>query len=64
MEEMFLHAWDELDDALCLCRQLATLAVTGAWDDSIAALSCASGILMAGTATLALSVRQFFEPSA
>lgn len=64
MEEKFLHAWDELDDTLCLCRQLATLAVSGAWDNSMSFLAGASGVLLTGTATLLLGVRQFFDPSA
>jgi hypothetical protein len=64
MEEKFLHAWDELDDTLCLCRQLATLAVSGAWDNSMSILAGAAGVLLAGTATLLLGVRQFFDPSA
>jgi hypothetical protein len=64
MEERFLHAWDELDDTLCLCRQLATLGFAQLWDGSLAVFTSAAGLLVAGTATLALSVRQFFDPSA
>ncbi len=64
MEEMFLHAWDELDDALCLCRQLATLAVGEALAGSTALLGSAAGLLVAGAGTVLLTVRQFFEPSA
>ncbi len=64
MEEKFLHAWDELDDTLCLCRQLATLAVTSAWDNSLLLLGSATGVVLAGAATLLLSVRQFLDPSA
>ena len=64
MEEKFLHAWDELDDTLCLCRQLATLTVTSAWDNSLLLLGSATGVVLAGAATLLLSVRQFLDPSA
>jgi hypothetical protein len=63
MEERFLHAWDELDDTLCLCRQLATLAVSGAWDNSRSFLAGAAALVLAGTATVLPGVRQFFGPS-
>ena len=64
MEEKFLHAWDELDDTLCLCRHVATLAFGEAWDLSVSFVTSAAGVLLAGTATLLLSVRQFLDPSA
>jgi hypothetical protein len=64
MEEKFLHAWDELDEALCLCRHVATLTLGEAWGRSVSFLASASGLLVAGTATLLLSVRQFLDPSA
>ena len=64
MEEKFLHAWDELDDTLCLCRLLATLAVSGAWDNSKSFLTSAAAILLAATATLLPGLRQFLDPSA
>ena len=62
MEEMFLHAWDELDDTLCLCRQLATLAVSGAWDNSKSFLTSAAAILLAGTATFAARPAAVLRP--
>ncbi len=64
MEEKFLHAWDELDDTLCLCRHVATVVLGEAWDLSVSFLSAASGVLLAGTALFLLSVRQFLDPSA
>jgi hypothetical protein len=64
MEEKFLHAWDELDDTLCLCRHVATLALGEAWDVSVSFVTAASGVLLAGSALLLLSVRQFLDPSA
>ena len=30
MEEFFLHMWDELDDATCACRHVATTALAEA----------------------------------
>jgi hypothetical protein len=64
MEEMFLHAWDELDDTLCLCRHVATVAVVETVGGSVALLTAAAGVLLAGTATLLLAARQFFDTSA
>jgi hypothetical protein len=64
MEEKFLHAWDELDDALGLCRHVATLVLGEAWGVSVSFVTAASGLLLAGSAVLLLSVRQFLGPSA
>ena len=62
MEEKFLHAWDELDDTLGLCRHVATLVLGEAWGVSVSFLTAASGVLLAGSALLLLSVRQFLDP--
>ena len=64
MEEKFLHAWDELDDALCLCRHVATLVLGEAWDVSVSFVSATAGVLLAGSAMFLLSARQFLDPSA
>lgn len=64
MEEKFLHAWDELDDALGLCRHVATLVLGEAWDVSVSFVSATSGVLLAGSAMFLLSARQFLDPSA
>ena len=64
MEEKFLHAWDELDDALCLCRHVATGVIGEAWGASVSFVTATSGVLLAGSALLLLSVRQFLDPSA
>ncbi len=64
MEEKFLHAWDEVDETLCLCRHVATLVVADAWDLSVAFATSAAGVLLAGMATLLLGVRQYLDPSA
>jgi hypothetical protein len=63
MEEMFLHAWDELDDTLCLCRHVATVAISEAVGGSLSLLTSAAGVLLAGMATGLLAVRQFFDTS-
>jgi hypothetical protein len=64
MEEKFLHAWDELDDTLCLCRHVATLVLADAWDLSVSFAASAAGMLLAATATLLLGIRQYLDPSA
>lgn len=64
MEEKFLHAWDERDDTLCLCRHVATLVLGEAWDVSVSFVTAASGVLLAGSALFLLSVRQFMDPAA
>jgi uncharacterized membrane protein len=64
MEEKFLHAWDELDETLCLCRHVATLVLADAWDLSVSFATSAAGTLLAATATLLLGVRQFLDPAA
>ena len=64
MEEKFLHAWDEVDETLCLCRHVATWVLADAWDLSVAIATSAAGGLLAATATLVLGVRQFLDPSA
>jgi hypothetical protein len=64
MEEKFLHAWDELDDMFCLCRHVATVAVTEALGSSLSVLAPAAGGLLAGALTLMLAARQFLHFSA
>ena len=64
MEEKFLHAWDELDDTLWVCRHVATLTLGDAWGRSVSFVTAASGVLLAGTVTLLLCARQFLDPSA
>jgi hypothetical protein len=64
MEERFLQAWDELDDWLGLCRHLATQAAAEVLSGSAAAVQAAGGLVMAGTATVLLAVRQALGPAA
>jgi hypothetical protein len=44
MEEFFLHMWDELDDATCVCRHVATTALVEAASLSTPLLAWASAI--------------------
>jgi hypothetical protein len=55
MEEMFLHAWDELDDMLGLCRHVATAAATEMLASSTPFIASVSGALLAGAGTLWLA---------
>ncbi|MBS0581416.1 MAG: hypothetical protein JSR36_19335 [Proteobacteria bacterium] len=64
MEERFLQAWDTLDDWLGLCRHLATQAAAEVLAGSAARAQAAAGLVIAGTATLLLAVRQLFSPAA
>jgi hypothetical protein len=64
MEEKFLHAWDELDDWLGVCRHVATQVAGEVLAASAARLGSVAALLLAGTATALLAVRQLFTPAA
>jgi hypothetical protein len=64
MEETFLHAWDELDDLLCLCRHVATVTAGEALGGSLSMLASVCGVFLTGAATAVLAVRQLFDPAA
>jgi len=55
--ELFLHLWDELDDLAGACRHVATstAAEIGAVAEPL--IAAASGVLLAGAATLLLAQR-------
>ena len=54
MEEFFLHLWDEWDDVTGICRHLiASLAAEVI--SVVPLIAAASGVLLAGAATLLLS---------
>jgi hypothetical protein len=61
VEESFLHLWDELDDLVSICRQVAVATA----DEVVAAaaplIAAASAALLAGAATPLLSHRQLLH---
>ena len=60
MEESFLHLWDELDDALCTCRHLATWAA----HETLASAAPFVAALLGGAATVLIACRQLGLPGA
>ncbi len=59
--ELFLHLWDELDDLAGACRHVATstAAEIGAVAEPL--IAAASGVLLAGAATLLLAQRHLLN---
>ena len=61
MEEFFLHLWDELDDLIGVCRHIATETAAEVLAASAPVIAATSGALLAGAATLLLSLRQLLD---
>jgi hypothetical protein len=51
MEESFLQLWDELDDALCACRHVATWAAA----ETLGSAAPFIAALLGGAATLLIA---------